>query len=331
MSRKVWVGGRKRCHASARAAPLLAHHAFSAEFDANAPVTLKGPVTKIEWINPHAWIHMENKAKDGKTEEWMVEGGTPNTLQRNGITRDSIKVGTDHRRLGLPGEGRAHARQRPRHHLPRRPHAVHGIVGHRRAARRQGSERTTQAERAVMMRLRLRSAGARRRDGRRLRRHAATRAAEQAYRAPRTPDGTPDLSGIWQANNTANWDLEPHEARMGPVVALARRLQHSARPRRRRRRRDSVSAGGAREAQRQSRRLDEARSRDQVLHAGHPARHLHAVSVPDRAVEGQRALHLRIHQRQPRRAHEQPGEEPRAGVDGMVDRQVGRRVTRRSK
>ena len=74
--------------------PLLAHHAFSAEFDANAPVTLRGPVTRVEWINPHAWIHMESKAKDGKSETWMVEGGTPNTLQRNGITRDSIKIGT---------------------------------------------------------------------------------------------------------------------------------------------------------------------------------------------------------------------------------------------
>ena len=80
--------------AFAAAAPLLAHHAFSAEFDANAPVTLRGPVTKIEWINPHAWIHMENQAKDGKKEAWMVEGGTPNTLQRNGVTRDSLKVGT---------------------------------------------------------------------------------------------------------------------------------------------------------------------------------------------------------------------------------------------
>ena len=75
-------------------APLIAHHAFSAEFDAKAPVTLKGPITRIEWINPHTWIHMENKAVNGKTEEWMVEGGTPNTLQRNGITRDSVSVGT---------------------------------------------------------------------------------------------------------------------------------------------------------------------------------------------------------------------------------------------
>ena len=74
--------------------PARAHHAFSAEFDAKAPVTLKGPIVKIEWINPHAWIHMENQAPTGKTEVWMVEGGTPNTLQRNGITRESIKVGT---------------------------------------------------------------------------------------------------------------------------------------------------------------------------------------------------------------------------------------------
>jgi hypothetical protein len=79
--------------AMAATVPLVAHHAFSAEFDANAPVTLKGPVTKVEWINPHAWIHMENQS-GGKKDVWMVEGGTPNTLQRNGIMRDSIKIGT---------------------------------------------------------------------------------------------------------------------------------------------------------------------------------------------------------------------------------------------
>ena len=80
--------------ALAAATPLVAHHAFSAEFDANAPVTLRGPVTKVEWINPHAWIHMETKNAKGQNELWMVEGGTPNTLQRNGVTRDSIKIGT---------------------------------------------------------------------------------------------------------------------------------------------------------------------------------------------------------------------------------------------
>jgi Family of unknown function (DUF6152) len=89
--RILWAG----VIALAASVPVLAHHAFSAEFDANAPVTLRGPVTKIEWINPHAWIHMESKGANGKPEVWMVEGGTPNTLQRNGISRDSIKVGTE--------------------------------------------------------------------------------------------------------------------------------------------------------------------------------------------------------------------------------------------
>ena len=93
MSYKGWILGAGIV-AIAATVPVIAHHAFSAEFDANAPVKLSGPVTKIEWINPHAWIHMDNQLGSGKTEAWMVEGGTPNTLQRNGITRDSVKVGT---------------------------------------------------------------------------------------------------------------------------------------------------------------------------------------------------------------------------------------------
>jgi hypothetical protein len=76
------------------AVPGRAHHAFSAEFDAKAPVTLKGAIVKVEWINPHAWIHVEVPGPNRKTEVWMVEGGTPNTLQRGGITRDSVKLGT---------------------------------------------------------------------------------------------------------------------------------------------------------------------------------------------------------------------------------------------
>src|SRR5216683_7536283 len=79
----------------ALAAPaLMAHHAFGAEFDANRPVLLKGKVTRLEWVNPHAWIHVEVVKPDGTKEEWMVEGGTPNTLLRRGITRESLKVGT---------------------------------------------------------------------------------------------------------------------------------------------------------------------------------------------------------------------------------------------
>lgn len=93
MSRKAWVAAIAAV-VLGTSGSLLAHHAFSSEFDANAPVTLRGPVTKIEWINPHAWIHMEVKGPDGKSAIWMVEGGTPNTLQRGGITRDSIKIGT---------------------------------------------------------------------------------------------------------------------------------------------------------------------------------------------------------------------------------------------
>ena len=67
------------------AAHALGHHAFSAEFDKNAPVTLEGKVTRIEWINPHAWIHLAVVDDAGKTVAWMVEGGTPNTLLRAGI------------------------------------------------------------------------------------------------------------------------------------------------------------------------------------------------------------------------------------------------------
>ena len=71
-----------------------AHHAFSAEFDANKPVKLTGTVVKVEWVNPHTWIHIEVKEPNGTTKQWAIEGGTPNTLARRGVTKNSLPTGT---------------------------------------------------------------------------------------------------------------------------------------------------------------------------------------------------------------------------------------------
>ena len=77
------------------ATPAVAHHAFSAEFDANLPIALRGPIIRVEWINPHSWIHLMHTNDDGTEQAWMVEGGTPNTLLRRGINRDSLQLGTE--------------------------------------------------------------------------------------------------------------------------------------------------------------------------------------------------------------------------------------------
>src|SRR2546428_512446 len=77
------------------AVPVAAHHAFSSEFDSNRPVQLTGVVTKMEWVNPHSWIHIDVKKPDGTVEKWMIEGGTPNTLLRRGLRKQDLQPGTE--------------------------------------------------------------------------------------------------------------------------------------------------------------------------------------------------------------------------------------------
>ncbi len=83
----VWLAGT--------AVPVVAHHAFAAEFDGDRPVEFSGTVTKVEWINPHVWIHIDVKKDDGTMENWAFEAGTPNVLFRRGFTRQSLLPGTD--------------------------------------------------------------------------------------------------------------------------------------------------------------------------------------------------------------------------------------------
>ncbi len=75
------------------AIPMLAHHSFSAEFDSTKPVSLKGTVTKVEWLNPHIWLYLDVKDDSGKVAHWQCEGGAPNALTRSGWTKNALKEG----------------------------------------------------------------------------------------------------------------------------------------------------------------------------------------------------------------------------------------------
>ena len=106
----VWLLGAALL---ATAAPAVAHHAFSAEFDATKPVRLRGTITKMEWINPHSWMHVDVSNDDGTVDSWMIEAGPPGALVRRGWKKDSVKPGTEVLVEGyqaLDGEMRANGR-----------------------------------------------------------------------------------------------------------------------------------------------------------------------------------------------------------------------------
>ncbi len=79
----------------AATAQVVAHHAFAAEFDANRPVRLQGKITRMEWINPHSWMHLEVTNEDGTVDNWMIEAGPPGALVRRGWSKSSVMPGTE--------------------------------------------------------------------------------------------------------------------------------------------------------------------------------------------------------------------------------------------
>jgi hypothetical protein len=95
MVRKVLGLAAAVACASVAVVPLIAHHSFAAEFDSNQPVTLKGKVTKVEWINPHIWLYIDVPEPSGQVVGWAIEGAAPNSMIRRGVRKDSVPIGVE--------------------------------------------------------------------------------------------------------------------------------------------------------------------------------------------------------------------------------------------
>ena len=93
MKNKLLLAATTICGLTLAAAPIIAHHSFAAQYDRNKQATLNGPVTKVDWINPHARIFVDAKDANGKTVNWEIELGPPAILMRNGWTRSAVKIG----------------------------------------------------------------------------------------------------------------------------------------------------------------------------------------------------------------------------------------------
>ena len=169
-------------------APAFAHHSFAAEFDIDKPIKLRGTVTKVEFMNPHSWIHINVKKDDGTVEEWAVEGGTPNTLFRMGVNKNSLPPA---RRSSSTAIRRATARCARTAATSRWPTAISCSS----AARRRRSEPRRRRESMQEENASVAHIGCHRQSALALRQPLATRQlAQQAQAASK-----PNLSGIWQA------------------------------------------------------------------------------------------------------------------------------------